>query len=446
MIGKKLQKGLERLGLPSGDLAGPSFGVALINGVGIALQFVAAYLLARLLGASGYGVFAYAFSWTQLIASIALLGFDKLLVREVSKAQSGGDRAWIRPFLARNGLRSSVILILIAAFGYSASFLPFGPFEDPEVRFAYRWSMFAVPFLGLITLQRSVLQGLNAVVRGQFVEKAIRPTGLIIGTLLLYGVLRGLGVREVVIVNLIAFVLASLVGLYFILRSTSPATKAEEPSGPEGGVLKRMSGTFLVIGWLQILAGKWDILILGSMGDNEGTGVLQIVIRLSIFLHFFLNALNAALAPKLAEWHRAGMKERMQRSLTRGVRGINLITLPIALVILIFPGPILGIFGASFVEGRDALLIFAATRIFGLLLGPTGYILMMTGQQRKMMQILLVGNGLHLLLALLLIPQYGVMGAAIAFASSSLLERSWMFLSVRRKLGIDPSVFGISRT
>ncbi len=440
MLRDRFQRTLQWLGLPSGDLAGPSFGVSVVNASGMAFQFLAAYLLARILGAEGYGTFAYAFSWGQLLSTIGILGLDQLLVREVSKRKSEGRG--IRPLLRWTWTRSCSALLLLAFTGFLASFLPLSPFQDPETLFAYRCSMIAVPFLGLIALQRAVLHGLKVLVTGQFLEKGIRPLVLILGGTLLYFLLDELEVREAVLVNLGGILFAVLMGFIFLRASLPEREKVHGEEGIRKELFRNAGRAFLLISWLQILGAQWDILVLGSLGNMEGAGILRIVLRISWLLVFFLNTLEVTFAPSLAEWHQGGDLERMQRSLTKGVRSIALLSLPLAIVILFFPGSILSIFGSSFEHGRTALIIIAASRGLGLLSGPTAYILMMTGHQKQALKVYGISIGLHLLLSLILIPFYGVLGAAIAFAVRSVLERGLGYLMVRGRLGIDPSILG----
>lgn len=444
MLREKLQRTLKRLGLPSGELTGPSFGVGIVNASAMAFQLLATYLLTQILGAEGYGTFAYAFSWGQLISTIGLLGIDQLLVREVSKQRSDG-KGDIRSFIGWTGGRSFLVLLLFAAIGFLTSFLPLEPFTDPDTLFAFRSSMIAVPFLGAVALQRAVLHGLKVLVTGQFLEKAIRPIVLISGTAFLFFFLENFGVKQAVLINIAGIFFSFILGAFF-LSSALPGRIESPQKGPsQKDLFKSASWTFLLISWVQILGAQWDILVLGGLGNMADTGILQIVLRISWLLVFFLNTLEVTLAPSLAEWHQGGDMERMQRSLTKGVRSIALLSLPLALAILLFPEALLSIFGSSFESGKTALMIFAASRGLGLLSGPTAYILMMTGHQKQALKVYGISIGVHLLLSLILIPYYGILGAAIAFAIRSLLERGSGYLEVWKQLGIDPSVLGSPR-
>lgn len=441
---RSLRRLLQRLGLPGGELTGPSFGVGIVNASGMAFQFLAAYFLARMLGANGYGTFAYAFSWGQLISAIGLLGLDQLVVREVSKRRSEGDGE-IRPLVRWTGLRSFLTLLLFSAIGFLSSFLPLEPFSDPDTLFAFRGSMIAAPFLGAIALQRATLHGLKVLVTGQFLEKAMRPLLLILGTSLLYFLLERFDVRDAIMINVLGILITFSLGSLILAHRLPEKKQKSEEEEFQKDLFRTASWTFLSISWIQILGAQWDILVLGGLGRMEDVGILQIALRISWLLVFFLNTFEVSLAPNLAEWHRGGDMGRIQRSLTKGVRSISLLSLPLAVPILFFPEALMSIFGTSFEEGKYALIILAASRGLGLLSGPTAYILMMTGHQKEALRIFSISIGTHLLLSLILIPYYGIMGAAIAFAVRSLLERGLGFWKVHRTLGIDPSIIGSSR-
>src|SRR5690349_4234723 len=82
------------------------------------LGFSVGIVLARTLGVASYGRYSYAMSWATFLAAPAVLGLDKLVVRQVAADRTRGDWRHFRGLLkAANqaGLVASAVLILIAA-------------------------------------------------------------------------------------------------------------------------------------------------------------------------------------------------------------------------------------------------------------------------------------------------------------------------------------------
>ena len=96
----------------------------------------------------------------------------------------------------------------------------------------------------------------------------------------------------------------------------------------------------------------------------------------------------------------------------------------------VLAGPLLGIFGASFVAGETALRILLIGQVVGAGLGSVMYIMTMTGQERPAMFILgaiLVANPV---LNLVLIPKFGIEGAAVAKAATLIVWKMAMAMAV----------------
>ena len=67
-----------------------ALGTVFVKAGGLGLAFLVSVVLARLLGSSGYGAYAYAVSWAMLLSVPAVVGFDILLVREVARHSASG--------------------------------------------------------------------------------------------------------------------------------------------------------------------------------------------------------------------------------------------------------------------------------------------------------------------------------------------------------------------
>jgi len=94
------------------------------------------------------------------------------------------------------------------------------------------------------------------------------------------------------------------------------------------------------------------------------------------------------------------------------------------------------LFGSSFTAGANALSILSLGQFVNALTGSVGYMLLMCGHEKSLRNTLIGAALLNVMLNVTLIPRYGIIGAAVAGATSNV----WMNIScavlVYRKLSI----------
>jgi O-antigen/teichoic acid export membrane protein len=151
---------------------------------------------------------------------------------------------------------------------------------------------------------------------------------------------------------------------------------------------------------------------------------------------FGLVSANAVVAPLIARLHATGRHDELQHMTKLAAKGICLMTLPIALVLLIFGRQILELFGEGFSAGYPVLAILVCGQLVNALAGPVGYLMSMTGHQNKAAAIVGFSACLNLALNGLLIPLWGMLGAAIATALSTATWNILMLRFVQKELEI----------
>ena len=94
------------------------------------------------------------------------------------------------------------------------------------------------------------------------------------------------------------------------------------------------------------------------------------------------------------------------------------VSVPILIILGFFSEPILFLFGDNYIAAKNALLILLVGQLFNSVSGPAAIYLNMTGRQRVLNVILAFGLILNILLNIILIPMYGIEGAAFATSFS----------------------------
>jgi hypothetical protein len=107
---------------------------------------------------------------------------------------------------------------------------------------------------------------------------------------------------------------------------------------------------------------------------------------------------------------------------------------------VLFGAEILTLFGPTFSAGHTALVILVFGHLVRAGTGLVGDLLGLTGHQKLNAWVLALSAVLNVILNALLIPRYGIAGAAAATAVSMAFWNVGLWLLGRRKLGVDTSI------
>jgi len=128
--------------------------------------------------------------------------------------------------------------------------------------------------------------------------------------------------------------------------------------------------------------------------------------------------------------------------LFRGIAPWNALPATAIAVILIAGGPlILPLFGEGFEVGWPALILLAAGNLLLSLNGPAAILLNMTGHQDITAKVYSVAAVANIALNALLIPRFGLTGAALATVFSTAAMSSMLVLFSHRTLGIHTAYY-----
>ena len=135
----------------------------------------------------------------------------------------------------------------------------------------------------------------------------------------------------------------------------------------------------------------------------------------------------------------------MQRMIQQTTKGLIFIGLATTLLYIIAGKYILGLWGQQFESSYWILIIITVGQIFNVSTGSTGIVLMMTGHEKLIGRITFLSAVMNLLLNYLLIPEYSATGAAIATATTVIVQNIIKVIVVKRRTGILTIPFIVNR-
>ncbi len=418
---------------PVRQLIRGTYGNILVKGAGLGLTFTLSLWLARMLGAQGYGHFAYVLSWGHLLSVVSVLGLDVLLTREIARAHGRGDDAavcllhrWSYAAVLGTGL---LVTALFAGWAVAAA---------PPAASLLLHGAALIPLLALLKLHQGALQGASRPVLAQIPLLLLFPA-LTLGAVLALKAAAALTEHNAVSGAVTAAALAALAGAALVWRGFSgPPGRCGRAHRPPPWRLLASALPLASITLFSMFNEQAGVLMLGLLSTPDQAGVFDMVRKLSSLVPFVLLTTTAPLAPQIARLHAAGDHATLQRLLTRGTQLAFAGSLLVTCLLLLLGHWLLELLGPGFDRGYGALVLLCAAQIFNAAMGPVAVILNMTGHERDVLAALVLAAGGHLLTGLLLIPHFPLHGAAIALALNLFIWNGLLGWRVRRRLGVIP--------
>lgn len=414
-----------------------SLGLKIAN---ICLGLGMAVVLARTLGVNNYGIYTYVFALVSFLAVPAKFGLPNLVVRETARAEVNQQWGLMWGIWRWAGFVAVALSLSLAVLGGLFAWF----FSDYFTRLqltTFGWGLLFVPLLTLGMLRGAALRGLRKVVRGQLPEQLIRPALLIV-FVLLFGIFSQseMDASQAMALNVLAMAIGFAVGVWLLHRE-KPAELSQKPI-PEYRTRQWAAGVlpFALIGGMQLINTQIDIIMLGIFGSAHDVGLYRIAVRGAALVLLALVAIRQVTAPYFARFHANQEMQKLQRLATTVSRIALLSALPATVVFIAFGADIIRIvFGAEYTAAYFALAILAFGRLLGAGFGPIGSLLNMSGNERDTMKVMAVSAVCNVVLNAVLIPLYGINGAAIATSSTFFARRLVMWWLVRLRLGVDGS-------
>ncbi len=398
--------------------------VVLAKGAGMVLGFVATFVLGRWFGPEALGRYSLARTVVMVATLVTVLGFHQGLAKYLPRFRNAEVPTKLAT-LTRTAATYTTLLAVLAAAGLwlSRELLAVRVFDDAGMGRALWWAaLIVVPF--------TVVRVFSGLYRG------VKSFGI-------YALVKQAGLRLVLVAGLLAawalgwvgaggalgayFVAATLAAIWCVVYARNfdlefaPLFLADEPQGRE---LQRevlaFSATMIFVGGMHFLMRRVDILMAGVFLESARVGIYRLAVTVSVFAGFFLQASNAVFSAFISELFDAGDQELLQKTYSAITRWVVTLTLPIVVSFWMFPEPIVGFFGREYLDGAVVLQILSLGAFSNIVVGSTGYLLVMGDQERLQ----LINNALVALLNTglnwVLIPRFGITGAAVATALSML--------------------------
>lgn len=405
--------------------------VSILRLAGGLLLFVTQVLLAAWMGAENFGLYSYAWAWVAVIATVAGLGFGSTSVRFLASYQVEHSGALIRGLVSFGRLTTLLVGTVVAAGSIVlvSILAPDSPYLD-----SLRFALVAVPVLAFLQLEAAYARAFGWMTLSTLAEQIGRPLLLIVLGTALYELGDRPTAEAYVVACLIAYVLATVLQ-HIVVDGRLRRVIGKGPGERETALWMRVSAALLLIGGTQMIRMNTDLLLVGTLLGPAELGIYTGAVRTATLVSFALTVGSVVAQPQLSALHAGRNRAELKHFLAATTRWIFVASLLAGLVVVVFGGRILGFFGRDFASGYLSLVILAVGHVLVAVLGPVTSFLMMTGRQNSAAIVHVASAVANVLLNLVLIPRFGIVGAAVASSLNLIIMQLALWILARRSLG-----------
>jgi O-antigen/teichoic acid export membrane protein len=417
-------------------MAGTAF---LIRLASAAFLYLSQILFARWMGGAQFGLYIYVWTWAILFGDLIHLGLASVAPRFIPQYTQEGREDLLRGFI----LGSCTIVFssaCIAGIVAAAVVWLIAPVLDPAEIVPLYLVCLVLPAYALSIMLDGIARSYNWVGLALLPPYVLRPALLIV----FMAAAHQFGVAIDAVTVLIGANAATWLGLIVQIGGLARLLRRTVPSGVRQYAplvwLSTALPVLMVIGFYTLLT-YIDIIVLRQFRPAEEVAIYYAATKTMALVAMIYFSVGTAVAHRFTEYHFAGERDRLAAFVTASVRWTFWPSLAAIAILVALGWPILWLFGPEFVSGYPVMFILGLGLLARASVGTAERLLSMVNQQRACAVVYAVAFAINLTLCFVLIPRWGMFGAAVSTASALIAESVMLYMLVRRRVGLHSFVF-----
>lgn len=394
-----------------------SFGTLFLRILGVLLLFGFTVFLTKSYTPKLVGQYDFARSFLLAIGTICLLGFDLSVLYFKGKLASLNALHELKKiYLKMIAMLFATSVIALVIIVLTDEKVINGYFADPEVYSIFLKAAVTLFFYGLATLNIEVIRALDKLYIAELFRNVIKYIPLIIGSVVLFYWHKENYLVDVFLVGFVLLAIISTTLVFSYFNKTAEITRTTFFSYKD---VFLKSYPMAISGMAIFLLMCFDIMFLKKYRNDETVAYYSVGVKIMTIISVVILTINTTVSAQISEYFASQNKAELTKIVQNCARLIFGITLPVIVAISIFSEYILSFFGHQYVIAKEPFLILIIGQGVCSAFGAAPVYLNMTGRQHSFQIILIAAVALNFVLNRILIPQYGMTGAAIAFVSAS---------------------------
>ena len=411
----------------------------LVRCTSAALLYLSQIALARWMGSDQYGIYVFVWTCVLLAGALANLGLNLGIIRLIPVHRENGEIDKLRGLVHGGRLFSLVAGTAVAIAGMAGLWL-LSPYISNDYAVAAYLGLVCVPLYVLTDVQDGIGRGNGWMAAALIPPYVMRPL-LILLTMV---AAHALGLPMVATTAAKAAIISTWATgiIQAIWINTSMVTaygRGTQRYEPRMWIVSSLP--LLAISGCEILLQNTDVLVLSRMTTPTDVAIYFAAGKTMSLIMFVHYAVGSAMANKFASFKARGDDAGLRACVRDAVNWTFWPSLAAALAILALGKPLLSLFGPQFVAGYPVMTILVVGFLTRSAMGPAEFLLNMQGEQKLCAIVMVSASALNILLNVILVPRYGIDGAAIATAISLMTAALLNAAVARWKLGVNVAIW-----
>jgi O-antigen/teichoic acid export membrane protein len=403
----------------------------------VVFNFLARVLIVRSVSPASWDAFSLGFTLTQVLLAVGTLGIPVAVARSLPIAASEVERRTI--------VRTALGVGAAAATGSAAALALAAPalgrsLGSPPLGTGLELFALALGSLILATVLAAIFQGFSNVTPNALFVQIVVP-GLFLAFL---GAALVVPPGRVSYMDaLVAYAAACVATLVTMLLYTVWRLPRDVPLRGPGlpsarSKLLLLAVPLFVFGAMASVVGSGDTLVLGAVHYAQ-VGAYSASLTLARLVQVGVSAASYVFLPVASGFIARGDRRAVGLTYVTVTKWLLVLSVPLFVVFVFLPSASLDfVYGPSYATVVRPLQIVVAGAFVGALLGPGAMAQVAVGQARLLAVNATVAGVADVALALALVPAYGEVGAAVAWASANVLYASLCLAELALAEGYHP--------
>jgi O-antigen/teichoic acid export membrane protein len=403
------------------------------------ILYVSQIVLARWMGGFEYGIYVFVWTWVLVLGGLSNLGISTVMIRFLPEY-----RERCEDDKARGLLRYGRLLVLgastLTALAGLAGLKLFGNHLSSYYVLPAYLALVCVPMVTLTDVQDGVGRGRGWMLEGLVPPYVLRPLLVLVAMTVAHALGWPMSATTAAMAAIVATWTTAVVQTALLNRRMSGDLPKGPATRPPDFWLKT-SLPLLAITGSELLLQNTDVLVVSYFLTPSDAGTYFAAAKTMALVMFVHYAVGSAVANRLSALNARGDDAALKMAVRDAVRWTFWPSLAAAAAILALGYPLLMLFGPQFTAGYPVMFVLVLGFLGRAAMGPSEFILNMLGQQRACAAVITSMALLNFVLNILLVPRFGIIGAAISGAVALVTGALLNTLVARRRLGLHIAVW-----
>ncbi len=415
------------------DLTQKSFSVLIIRSLGVLLLFGFTLFITNFFNPENVGRYDFVRSALMVLGGLALMGTNQSIIYYSGLLKARKSTESIRAVYSK-----MIKIICVLSFIILALYVVFFSqekvnevFNNEESFSLLLKSILTLFFFALTMLNIDTIRALQKTVLSEMYRSLFRYLPVFFLAVVLLKFNQQAYLVEAYLTGFVLLSFFSSVRVYKIFKTLqNPNNKSERFSMHE---IFKTSAPMALSAIAYFIMQSIDIIILSIYEGFDQIAYYSVSVKLAMVTTLALMSVNIVIAPRIAEIYEKQNLQDMQQLIKHSTRIIFFISLFVLSILFLFSKEILSLFGPDYIKANQALLFLLAAQFFNAVSGPGAIYLNMTGRQKTLNKILILGLIINISLNFHFIPVEGINGAAKATLVSLIIWNAITTLLVYSK-------------